>query len=62
LPSKSRISDAVIGLTGAAHPTFIPALADEIEGGGGVLRRPYWGPGLATRPVFGERINERLVR
>jgi RimJ/RimL family protein N-acetyltransferase len=37
----------VIGWTGAAHPTFIPELADEIEIGW-VLRRSCWGRGLAT--------------
>jgi RimJ/RimL family protein N-acetyltransferase len=41
-----RESDAVIGWTGAAHPTFIPELADEVEIGW-VLRRSYWGRGLA---------------
>jgi RimJ/RimL family protein N-acetyltransferase len=40
-------TDAVIGGSGAAHPTSIPALADGIEVGW-VLRRPYGGRGLAT--------------
>jgi RimJ/RimL family protein N-acetyltransferase len=42
-----RSSREVIGWLGAAHPTFIPELAGEIEIGW-VLRSPYWGRGLAT--------------
>jgi RimJ/RimL family protein N-acetyltransferase len=37
----------IIGWLGAAHPTFIPELADEIEIGW-VLRSAFWGRGLAT--------------
>jgi RimJ/RimL family protein N-acetyltransferase len=40
-------SGEVIGWLGAAHPTFIPELADEIEIGW-VLRSAFWGRGLAT--------------
>jgi RimJ/RimL family protein N-acetyltransferase len=42
-----RESGEVIGWLGAAHPTFIPELADEIEIGW-VLRSAFWSRGLAT--------------
>jgi RimJ/RimL family protein N-acetyltransferase len=37
----------VAGWIGAAHPTFVPELAEEIEIGW-ALRRPFWGRGLAS--------------
>jgi RimJ/RimL family protein N-acetyltransferase len=37
----------VIGWIGAAHPTFIPRLAAEVEIGW-TLRRAWWGQGLAS--------------
>jgi RimJ/RimL family protein N-acetyltransferase len=42
-----RSSDEIAGWLGAAHPTFIPELAEEIEIGW-VLRPAFWGRGLAT--------------
>jgi RimJ/RimL family protein N-acetyltransferase len=42
-----RAGGEIIGWLGAAHPTFIPEVADEIEIGW-VLRRPFWGRGLAS--------------
>ena len=42
-----RSSEQIAGWIGAAHPTFIPELSEEIEIGW-VLRRSFWGRGLAT--------------
>jgi RimJ/RimL family protein N-acetyltransferase len=42
-----RESDEIAGWLGAAHPTFIPELSEEIEIGWVLLPR-FWGRGLAT--------------
>jgi RimJ/RimL family protein N-acetyltransferase len=51
-----RSSDEIAGWLGAAHPTFIPELSDEIEIGW-VLARPFWGRGLATEGARAARDN-----
>jgi RimJ/RimL family protein N-acetyltransferase len=42
-----RLSGQVAGWVGAAHPTYVPELANAVEIGW-TLRRPFWGQGLAS--------------
>jgi RimJ/RimL family protein N-acetyltransferase len=44
---EDRASRTIGGWAGAAHPTFVPELAEEVEVGW-TLRAPYRGRGLAT--------------
>jgi RimJ/RimL family protein N-acetyltransferase len=45
--AEPRESGEVAGWVGAAHPDFLPDLADAVEIGW-TLRRPFWGRGLAS--------------
>jgi RimJ/RimL family protein N-acetyltransferase len=48
--AQERSSGEIAGWVGAAHPTYVPALADAVEIGW-TLRRPFWGRGLASEGV-----------
>jgi RimJ/RimL family protein N-acetyltransferase len=45
--AEPRGSGEVAGWVGAAHPTYVPDLAEAVEIGW-TLRRPFWGQGLAS--------------
>jgi RimJ/RimL family protein N-acetyltransferase len=45
--AEPRGSGEVAGWVGAAHPTYLPDLAEAVEIGW-TLRRPFWGRGLAS--------------
>jgi RimJ/RimL family protein N-acetyltransferase len=45
--AQERTSGQVAGWVGAAHPTYVPDLADAVEIGW-TLRRRFWGQGLAS--------------
>jgi RimJ/RimL family protein N-acetyltransferase len=45
--ARERSAAEVLGWVGAAHPTYVPELAGEVEIGW-ALRRPFWGRGFAS--------------
>jgi RimJ/RimL family protein N-acetyltransferase len=45
--AEPRGGGEVAGWVGAAHPTYLPDLAEAVEIGW-TLRRPFWGQGLAS--------------
>jgi len=45
--AQERVSGQVAGWVGAAHPTYVPELAEAVEIAW-TLRRPFWGQGLAS--------------
>jgi RimJ/RimL family protein N-acetyltransferase len=44
---QEHVSEQIAGWAGAAHPTYVPELAEAVEIAWS-LRRPFWGQGLAT--------------
>ena len=45
--AEERADGEIAGWVGAAHPTYVPELADEVEIAW-ALKRPFWGRGLAS--------------